>query len=107
MESRSTLTHRPNEGTVLVVDHLPDFPDRGLQREQLVQQTEGRGRPPCIAAHPRLHMVHALVDLVNDLQASPGAALRRWRSWNDLGPLGQSGPKRTSADDENFSQVLL
>jgi hypothetical protein len=62
-------TYRADVGTVLVVHELPDLPDSGLECEQAVQEVESGGRPSCVAAHPRLDVVHVVVDLVHDLHA--------------------------------------
>ena len=46
---------------------LLDLPHGQLHREQAVQQAEGRGGAPRVAAHPWLDVVHVVVDLVHYL----------------------------------------
>jgi len=59
--------NRPDIGRVTVVDGVLDLLGVQLQGEQAVQQAEGSGRAPGVAAHPRLHVLHALIDFVYDL----------------------------------------
>ena len=56
-----------NVGRIAVADQVVYVAVVELHGEQAVQQAEGGGRPARVAAHPRLHVVNFVVDLVHQV----------------------------------------
>ena len=49
------------------IRHLPPIQ---VKCGELVQQTKGRGRTSHVTSHPRLHVVHMIVNLIDHLLVS-------------------------------------
>ena len=60
-------TEGANVRRIAVVDQVIDVAVVELHGEEAVQEAEGGGRPARVAAHPRLHVVHLVVDLVDQV----------------------------------------